>query len=79
MGEISKWRNNKDQICQVPSKVLRATLPITARIITQRYKLIYNNTDTAGSASVVKSFMQFVELYEDKEKQRKHPRVYVSY
>ena len=54
--------------CQIPASVLRERLPQTLALVEERERKVYGETDAAAIAEVKKSFVDFVELCEAKER-----------
>jgi hypothetical protein len=83
----------KDGYCKISSDILKSRLPEAIRITMQREKLEYNKKtrlsrqrqqqqqkkEEENYCSRVKSLKDFVQLFEQKEKEGKNPRIYVSY
>jgi hypothetical protein len=83
----------KDGYCKISSDVLKARLPEAIRITIQREKLKYNKKtrlsrqrqqqqqkkEEENHSPRVKSLKDFVQLFKQKEKEGKNPRIYVSY
>lgn len=94
-NDSSNNNNNsiKDGYCKISSDVLKARLPEAIRITIQREKLKYNKKtrlsrqrqqqqqkkEEENHSPRVKSLKDFVQLFEQKEKEGKNPRIYVSY
>jgi len=89
-----KTNNKKERYCKVSSDVLKTRLPHAIEIMMQRDKLDDKNKNKITTrtrlqqqekqqkeedySSRVKSLKDFVQLFEQKEKEGKNPRVYVS-
>jgi hypothetical protein len=87
--------NKNEGYCKVSSDIIKARLPKAIEIIMQREKLDDNKNKTTTKKGrqlqqqkqhekedykqIVKSLKDFVQLFEQKEKEGKNPRVYVSY
>jgi hypothetical protein len=91
----SKDNNKKDGYCKVSSDALKARLPKAIKITIQREKLENKKNEKITrigqqrqekhqeekeeNSARVKSLKDFVQLFEQKEKQGQNPRVNVSY
>jgi hypothetical protein len=89
----SKNNNKKEGYCNISSDVLKSKLPKAIKITMEREKVEYNKNKTTirigrkqqqqkqeeEYSPRVKSLKYFVQLFEQKEKEGKNPRVYVSY
>jgi hypothetical protein len=91
----SEEDNKNEGYCKVSSDIIKARLPKAIEIIMQREKLDDNKNKTTTKKGrqlqqqkqhekedynqTVKSLKDFVQLFEQKEKEGKNPRVYVSY
>jgi hypothetical protein len=85
----------KDGYCKISSDVLKARLRQVIRITIQREKLKYNKKtrlsrqrqqqqqqqkkEEENHSTRIKSLKDFVQLFKQKEKEGKNPRIYVSY
>jgi hypothetical protein len=58
---------------QIPAAVLRARLPEALILAEARQRTVYSETDTAAIAEVTRSFVDFVELCERKERETGTP------
>jgi hypothetical protein len=85
--------NKKERYCNISSDVLKSRLPKAIKVTMEREKVEYNKNKTTirigrkqqqqkqkeEYSPRVKSLKDFVQLFEQKEKEGKNPRVYVSY
>jgi len=68
-----------DDDIRIPASVLRERLPETIALVIKREKLVYKEIINED-APIVKSFENFVELCEKKEKETGKPvKIHVSY
>jgi hypothetical protein len=58
---------------RIPAAVLRERLPETLRLADERERTVYRETDEAEIGLVLKSFRDFVELCERKERETGEP------
>lgn len=58
---------------QIPATVLRERLPHTLDLVRERELRVYHETDEEQINNVVKSFTDFVELCEEKERETGKP------
>ena len=93
-NDYNNNNDKKDGYCKVSSDVLKSRLPKAIKITMEREKVESNKNKTTiiigrkqqqkkkqeGDYSPrVKSLKDFVQLFEQKEKEGKNPRIYVSY
>ena len=85
--------SKKEGYCNISSDVLKSRLPKAIKITMEREKVEYNKNKTTirigrkqqqqkqeeEYSPRVKSLKDFVQLFEQKEKEGKNPRIYVSY
>jgi hypothetical protein len=67
-----------DHTAQIPARVLRERLPETLRLAEERQRAVYGLTDKKENEQVLKSFSDFVELCEQKEKETGEPVTIVA-
>ena len=58
---------------QIPATLLRSRLARTLELVEERERSVYHQTDEAEIALVMRSFVDFVELCETKERATKAP------
>lgn len=58
---------------QIPSAVLKTRLPLTLKLVTERERLLYGETDRSEAQRVIASFIDFVQLCERKEHETGKP------
>jgi hypothetical protein len=64
----------------IPAKVMRARLPEVIQAAMERERVVYGNSAAQKTDPVIKSFTDFVELCEEKEKQTGKPcKIIASY
>ena len=63
---------------KIPAKVLRERLPQTLKLVWQRERHVYHETDTYEIVQVMNSFIAFVELCEQKEQETGEPVMIVA-
>lgn len=63
----------------IPPEVLRERLPGVIKDAMERERALYGNDTVDEESPVIRSFTDFVELYEKMAAQGKHPMVHVSY
>lgn len=69
-----------DHMAQIPAAVLRERLPHTLALAEERERTVYEETDEAAIAETKKSFVDFVQLCEQKERETGEPTtIYASY
>ena len=64
---------SEDGIAEIPAATLRARLHETLAIVEERQRIVYEQTDPARIADVQRSFIDFVELAEAKERRTGAP------
>lgn len=64
---------NKDAKAAIPAAVLRERLPETLALVEEREREVYKETDSRETAKVKRSFADFVELCETKERETGEP------
>ena len=64
--------------CRIPASVLRARLPRTLELVEERARKVYGETDASWVATVKKSFVDFVELCEAKERKTGEPVLIIA-
>ena len=60
-------------MAQIPAAVLKARLPETLKLVTERERAIYGVTDRSEVQAVIASFIDFVQLCERKEAETGEP------
>lgn len=68
--EAFESKTGRAAIC---ANVLRARLPETLDLVEERQREVYNETDSREIAKVKRSFTDFVELCEEKERETGEP------
>ena len=69
-----------DATAQIPAAVLRERLPQTLALVEERERTVYGETNEAAIAEVTRSFVDFVELCELKERMTGKPvTIHASY
>lgn len=63
----------KNGEAQIAAKILRKRLPETLKLVEQRERKLYKQTDKKEIEKVKKSFVDFVELCERKEEETGEP------
>lgn len=58
---------------QIPAAVLKARLPETIKLVTERERQLYGETDRSEVQRVIASFIDFVQLCERKEQETGEP------
>ena len=58
---------------QIPAAVLKARLPLTIKLVTEREEQLYGTTDRSEIERVIASFIDFVQLCERKEAETGEP------
>lgn len=69
---------SSDGRASIPASVLRERLPETLTIVAERERKVYGATDEAEITGVQKSFTQFVELCERKERETGEPMTIIA-
>lgn len=65
---------------EIPASTMADRIEHVAKVVEERERTIYNETDPDSIKQVVKAFVDFVELAKQKEAEQGHPcRVYASY
>lgn len=64
---------SKDARAAIPAAVLRERLPETLDLVEERQREVYCETDSREIAKVKRSFTDFVELCEEKERETGEP------
>lgn len=65
---VSEVFGNDTASAAIPAATLRARLPEALELAEERERTVYNETDPAAIADVKRSFIDFVELAEAKER-----------
>ncbi len=75
---LKECYESEDGTARIPASVLRSRLPEVIKIVIEREASIYGN-QVDENAPVVRSFVEFVELAEKKEREGITPVFIVSY
>lgn len=63
------FAGDPDGVVDIPARVLRERLPAALELVRERYTTIYYESSKDEINEVVRSFVNFVELCEQKEKE----------
>jgi len=67
------FSDEPDAVIKIPASVLRERLPRTLELVREREQKLYWETDEKEIQAVIKSFTDFVDLCERKEKETGEP------
>ena len=70
---VAEAFDHPERRAQIPAAVLKARLPLTIKLVTEREEQLYGATDRSEIQQVIASFIDFVELCARKEQETGEP------